>query len=1606
VLLEGRVKMNQTKSKNKVRIKGISSAVATIIIATISITLVGTTYFFSQGLLKGATAETFEIIDVFSNMIIVRNLGTQPIENFTVLVDGMQINAQIKEPPVEPGKIGTVVLNLTDVPAGRHELVIMSKSMSQRWTWEFQYVSTTTSTTTSFTTTTEGIHGYSIKSLSEKEKNENPDFEFSSKKTIILNITKHSSFEKYIDLDVIKENETRFLVTYNFNKTILDDILKCKLKSGWDTPKLLELKNKHFTELSTNDLIKSVDNITTYPVSNFTPGIKSNINSIDLSVSGSFYIDLLDYDPSNISKSVGKKVRIGFNTIEWTTVESTNNVGQDSSIALDSNGYAHISYRDTTNYDLRYCNNTLGYWTCTALDITTNSEGYETSIAIDSNDKVHISHRDSSTSDLRYCTNAQGTWSCTAVDTVGNVGAHSSIAIDKNDKVHISHRNYTGSYSSLRYCNNTFGTWTCTNVEVGASGIGSLGWFSSIAIDSNNKVHISHQNFTGYVLRYCNNTLGYWTCTNVEKGGSIGLDTSIAIDSNDKVHISHRNSTSGAVRYCNNILGTWTCTNVDTTGTLKYTSIAIDNNDKVHISHGDDTNFDLRYCNNTLGTWTCGVVDNMVGSTTGEVYTNGRGIAMKKGRLVDSTSFSPNISISYYDSAYKDLKYARLVNYLTADTTPPRYFDNSTNSTTAGRPTLFSVRWTDNALDSYIFYLDNCTGVLDKKAESKIPGHGWVNLTYVISDTVGCTIRWNVTANDTSNNKNYTYNSFITTPGWLNVSLLTPNPSVMTNVYQYSTLWVNATITCMEGSCGNVYGTVRYNKSSANPDTAINTSEDTPFYITSKRLTRPVSYTTSTTGAGLISGSPSGGPETAYDGNYNDTSTYVALYSSPDPGTARINYTYSLSPNSATIFATADNTNVAAGKLQLYNFTNNSWYDWVTPSISTTTYSIRVNTSSGLMNSTGHVIFSPYYSGTLEVLSVYDTYAEDIPNTLSCGPMSTGSTCQLNWTVNATGTIDSAYKVGVLFNSSYSSVTQNHTNNATIRISGGNLEVNLTYPPIATTNVYQNTTFNVNATVTCRNADCGNVNGTVRYNASSANPDTAINSTTGATPFYNISGAILQSCGSLFKDQSCQLNWTVNATGDLGKEYKIGTLFNSSYNSVKQNHTNNATVKILGQSYTWLYLNWTEGDRRYNKSEVAYIYANCSGCIDGNSIKLYSNYTGTISELSPHIHQGNSVYNYTYTSNLDLGPYLINATTSDYQHTLSYKNYTLTVVDEMPPRYSDNSTNSTTAGTAVEFSVKWIDNDDLSKWLFCLDNCTGTCVNDTQWQSFSSNPAWSNTTRVINSTPNCIIRWKVYVNDSSNNGNVSENIFNTTPQKPINIWNLAVRRNTDGQPITESRTGINVIISVNVSGDISYVQGNFTWPNGTIVLKDLTLNETANCTHNWTYNIPLSMPCSEQFCNYPNASIKVTAYDIYGYSNSTNTTLIILETVELTVYGPVNFSMVNPGSQVSAIEYHGWPLKVYVAGNTPINLSQNASSYLSGKINPNQKIKIENITWNTSNSTQAIFTNINTSYKFINKTNPFSNQSIYYKLFVPPVEPQDYGGDIYICGMTRKKCGE
>jgi len=126
--------------------KALSSAAAAIFLATISISLVGTTYFFSSTVTEKAMAETFEVIDVYNNRLIVRNTGTQAIEKFKILVDGNEVDNTIEGDSISPKTVGTVVISLDEITEGSHELIVISESMSQTLRWEVEIIEETTTT--------------------------------------------------------------------------------------------------------------------------------------------------------------------------------------------------------------------------------------------------------------------------------------------------------------------------------------------------------------------------------------------------------------------------------------------------------------------------------------------------------------------------------------------------------------------------------------------------------------------------------------------------------------------------------------------------------------------------------------------------------------------------------------------------------------------------------------------------------------------------------------------------------------------------------------------------------------------------------------------------------------------------------------------------------------------------------------------------------------------------------------------------------------------------------------------------------------------------------------------------------------------------------------------------------------------------------------------------------------------------------------------------------------------------------------------------------------------------------------------------------------------
>ncbi len=82
-------------------------------------------------------------------------------------------------------------------------------------------------------------------------------------------------------------------------------------------------------------------------------------------------------------------------------VDSTGDVGNISSIGLDSNGNPQICYYDKTKGDLKYVKWTSSGWQGQTVDLTGDVGSY-LSLALDSMGKPHISYFDQTNGDLKY----------------------------------------------------------------------------------------------------------------------------------------------------------------------------------------------------------------------------------------------------------------------------------------------------------------------------------------------------------------------------------------------------------------------------------------------------------------------------------------------------------------------------------------------------------------------------------------------------------------------------------------------------------------------------------------------------------------------------------------------------------------------------------------------------------------------------------------------------------------------------------------------------------------------------------------------------------------------------------------------------------------------------------------------------------------------------------------------------------------------------------------------------------------------------------------------------------------------------------------------------
>jgi hypothetical protein len=339
-----------------------------------------------------------------------------------------------------------------------------------------------------------------------------------------------------------------------------------------------------------------------------------------------------------------------FDGVIWhyQIVDDSPNVGEYASLALDDAGSPHISYYDSSNYDLKYA-----HWTDEGWDIQTvdsaGDVGMCTSLAMDSMGNPHISYSNSTDDNLKYARWTGSTWDINTVDSEGLVGYANSLTLDYADRPHISYYEIRGfELYDIKYAYWTGSNWNIQTVDGTVDttnyrgGDSYSGWsgYTSLRLSNAGHPSISYKSNDGN-LKYAYWTGSAWDIQTVDETDLWG-DTSLALDSVDDPYIIYI-GVDGELKHARRVDNVWDIQTVDSATNLDVSSLAMDSADNSHIVYVDNDKYDLKYAYWTGGAWEVQTLDSSdnVGSDSS----------------IDLDSLG-NPHISFYNSTSSDLKYA------------------------------------------------------------------------------------------------------------------------------------------------------------------------------------------------------------------------------------------------------------------------------------------------------------------------------------------------------------------------------------------------------------------------------------------------------------------------------------------------------------------------------------------------------------------------------------------------------------------------------------------------------------------------------------------------------------------------------------------------------------------------------------------------------------------------------------------------------------------------------------------------------------------------------------------------------------------------------------
>ena len=260
-------------------------------------------------------------------------------------------------------------------------------------------------------------------------------------------------------------------------------------------------------------------------------------------------------------------------------------------LRVDNNNTAHLSWHNHNQSDPNHASiSSEGVINNYRIDTPGNHNGWDSSLAVDSRNYIHMSSVDpNALASLEYSIFDGFGWS---YEKVGNsdsfmYGLNTSIVVDANFNPHIIYCNasdWTGS-GQLRYAKKNSGTWQITTIIEGQN----RGRFPSIEMDSDERLHVAWLDLeesanSGATIqadvKYAVQSGNQWDTETVAQlnQAQVGFSdarksVSITIDKNNNPHLAYADKQTISYAYKSN--GSWTTQTILTSDTDLYKGLAV-----------------------------------------------------------------------------------------------------------------------------------------------------------------------------------------------------------------------------------------------------------------------------------------------------------------------------------------------------------------------------------------------------------------------------------------------------------------------------------------------------------------------------------------------------------------------------------------------------------------------------------------------------------------------------------------------------------------------------------------------------------------------------------------------------------------------------------------------------------------------------------------------------------------------------------------------------------------------------------------------------------------------------------------------------------------------